>query len=43
MTVTESLLMRRLYDLERQQPERTYARDHSFEEWLEWWLNPLNR
>lgn len=36
MTATEAILLRRIYDLERQRDERTFARDHSFEEWLEW-------
>jgi len=35
MTITEQLIARRLYDLERAQPNRTFASDHSFEEWLE--------
>lgn len=35
MNVTESLMARRLYDLERQQPNRTYAGDHLFEEWVQ--------
>lgn len=38
MTFSESLAARRIYDLECQRDERTFARDHSFEEWLEWWL-----
>lgn len=35
MTVSEAILLRRLYDLERQQPGRSYASEHSFEEWLD--------
>lgn len=34
MTVTELLLLRRIYELEASLPNRTYARDHSFESWL---------
>lgn len=37
MTATESILLRRIYDLERQRDERTYADDHLFEEWVEWY------
>lgn len=39
MTPTESLLMRRIYELERQLPNRNYAKDHSFEEWVEYQLS----
>lgn len=28
-------LLRRIYELERGLPERNYAKDHSFEEWLD--------
>lgn len=34
MTFTEFLAARRIYELECQRDERTFARDHSFEEWL---------
>lgn len=34
MTVTEILLLRRVYELEASLPNRTFARDHGFEEWL---------
>lgn len=34
MTLTESLAARRIYELERQQPGRSYASEHGFEEWL---------
>lgn len=36
MTLCETVLARRLYDLERQSRERNYAKDHSFEEWLDY-------
>lgn len=42
MTFTESLAARRIYELERQQPGRSYASEHEFEEWLERYLNSLN-
>lgn len=32
---TERVLLRRIYDTERQLPNRNFAKDHSFEEWLE--------
>lgn len=35
MTLTESLLLRRLYETEQQLQERNFAKDHSFEEWLQ--------
>lgn len=39
MTFTETLAARRVYELECALPERNFARDHSFEEWLEWFIN----
>lgn len=38
MALTETLMARRLYDLERRQDERTFAGSHTFEEWLDWIL-----
>lgn len=38
MNVTESLMARRIYDLERQRDERTFAQAHTFEEWLDQFL-----
>jgi hypothetical protein len=35
MTYTEA---RYIYELERQLPARNFAKDHSFEEWLDWRL-----
>jgi len=32
--MTELLLLRRVYELESESPNRTFARDHSFESWL---------
>lgn len=43
MTFTESLAARRIYELERQQPGRSYASGHGFEEWLEWYLRECER
>ncbi len=34
MTLCESTLARRLYDLEREAPGRNFAKEHSFPEWL---------
>lgn len=36
LTLTESLMLRRLYEAERAAPNRNYAKDHSFEAWLDW-------
>lgn len=36
MSISEMLAARRLYELERRQQERTFAGDHTFEEWLAW-------
>jgi hypothetical protein len=33
VTYTEA---RYIYELERQLPARNFAKDHSFEEWLDW-------
>jgi hypothetical protein len=35
MTPCETVIFRRLYDLEREAPGRNFAKDHSFQEWLE--------
>lgn len=32
------IMARYLYEAERQLPNRNYAKDHSFEEWFEWWV-----
>ncbi len=34
MTLTERLLLEKLYATERKQDNRNYAKDHSFDEWL---------
>lgn len=39
MTLSESVLAHRVYELERQLPNRNYATDHSFEEWLEYQMS----
>jgi hypothetical protein len=35
MTTIEQIMARRFYDFERAQPNRSFASDHGFEEWLE--------
>lgn len=34
--LTNVLLLWRLYETERQLPNRNFAKDHSFEEWVQW-------
>jgi translation initiation factor 2 alpha subunit (eIF-2alpha) len=33
----DKIILRRLYDSERLQPNRNYAKDHSFDEWLDYY------
>lgn len=35
MTPMEAILLRRIYDTERQLLERNFAKGHSFEEWVD--------